>query len=48
MNANVSPILTYRQNIHNYETRNRSKLNIPLLKRLQTQSAVLYQGIKDL
>ena len=47
MNANVSPLLTYRQNIHDYETRNRSKLNIPLLKKSQTQSAFLYQGIKE-
>ena len=47
MNANVSPLLSYRQNIHNYETRNRSKLNIPLLRKSQTQSAFLYQGIKE-
>ena len=45
MNANVSALLTYRQIIHSYETRNRSKINIPLLKRSQTQTAFLYQGI---
>ena len=48
MDANVSPLLTYRQNIHNYETRNRSKINIPLLKRSQTQSAFLCQGVEQL
>ena len=47
MNMNVSPPSRYRQNIHNYVTRNRSKLNIPLLKRSQTQSAFFYQGIKE-
>ena len=47
MNANISPLLTYRKNIHNYETKNRSKINIPLLKRSQTQLAFLYQAIKE-
>ena len=47
MNTNVSPILSYRQKTHNYASRNRSKLNIPLLKKSHTQSAFLYQGIKE-
>ena len=47
MNSNVGSLLTYRQDIHNYYTRNRSKLNVPLLNRHQTQSAFLYQGIRE-
>ena len=43
MNSNVSSLLTHRQNIHSYDTRNRSKLNLSLLNRHQTQSAFLYQ-----
>ena len=44
MDANVSPLLTYRQNIHNYENRNRFSDQI---NRSQTQTAFLYQGIKE-
>ena len=45
-NLNISQFIEHNQNIHQYPTRNRTNIHLPLFRKTHTQAGFLYRGIK--